>query len=211
MKNTVLIALGLLSFTGASFAGPIDKAPPPRPILPPVPSSSGGWYGGLNGGYLWLNDASGCGCTTLDASSGWGVLGVAGYHFSDGISLGLSSGYMGGKYDILEEGSQAGGTADLHMVPITANASYTFNLSDSLLLYVGGGLGTAWSELNGVGGSENKGDWHFAWKARAGFGYKVSDDVSLNLGYRYIHVADALGEFGDAKGHMAEAGIKFNF
>ena len=210
MKNTAILAISLFMLTGASLAGPLlTKAPPARPILPPV-SPSGSWYWGLNGGYLWLDQANSYGCTDLSFDSGWGAHGVVGYHFSSGFSLGLSSGYLSGTYDVTS-GYQGSGTADLHMVPITLNGSYSFNITDSLLLYVGGGLGTAWSELNGVGDNGKNDDWHFAWQGRAGFGYKVHDGLTLNLGYRYINVADALGEFGDAKGHMAEAGFKVSF
>ena len=209
MKITSIITISLFILTGATFAGPIAKAPPARPIAPPI-SSDAGWYWGLNGGYLWLNDASGCGCTELNFDSGWGAHGVVGYRFDNGISLGLSSGYLNGKYDVLQ-GGQYCGEADLDMVPITLNATYTCNLTESLLFYIGGGLGTAWSELHGAGVDGDSGEWNFAWQGRAGFGYKVNSDVILNLGYRYIDIEDAMGEFGDARGHMAEAGFKINF
>lgn len=212
MKNTLVAAISLFVLTGSSFAGPLlSKAPPAQPILPPA-TSGAGWYWGLNGGYLWLNDASACGCTSLNFDSGWGAHGVFGYHFGNGFSLGLSTGYLSGQYDVVDRpGSHASGQADLHMVPVTLNGSYSCNLTDSVLLYVGGGLGTAWSELEGVDAGGKDGNWHFAWQGRAGLGYKVNNGLTLNLGYRYINVADALSDYGDAKGHMAEAGFKVNF
>lgn len=211
MRNSIITTISLCLLTGAGFAGPLmPKAPPALPFVPPSPS--GGWYWGASGGYLWLNDAISCGCENLNYDSGWGINGVAGYHFTNGFSLGLSTGYLDGQYDVVDgDGGDVSGSADLQMVPVMLNATYSLDLTDSLLLYVGGGLGTALTELDGVDSGDNSSDWHFAWQGRAGFGYKISTDVTLNLGYRYIRVEDAMSDFGDAKGHMAEAGFKVKF
>lgn len=206
LSYLALSAIGLILVTGTSFAGPLlAKTPPAQPIVPPAPTS-GGWYWGVSGGYLWLNDATICGCQTLSAGDGWGVNSAVGYRFTNNFSLGLGAGYMNGQYDV-----SGGGSADLHMVPITLNATYNINLTNSLLLYLGAGIGSAWSELEGIDGVDSGGDWHLAWQARAGFGYKVNNDVTLNLGYRYINVSDAVAGESDARGHMAEAGLKLNF
>ena len=211
MKKSAITAISLLLLAGASFAGPVAmKAPPARPIVPPLATSSG-WYTGVNGGYLWLNDATACGCTNLNYDSGWGAHGVVGYHFGNGLSLGLSAGYLNADYSVADSDHGTSGSADLRMVPVTLNGTYSMDLTESVLVYVGGGLGTAWSELDGVDGGQKSGDWHFAWQGRAGFGFKVNNGLTLNLGYRYINVADALGDFGDAEGHMAEAGFKVKF
>lgn len=213
MKQTAISAICLLLLSGAGIAGPIlAKVPPARPIVPPMVPTTSAWYAGVSSGYLWLNDATACGCQDLHYKDGWGINGSVGYRFSPSFLLGLAAGYLSGNYDVVDgHGGGATGSADLHMVPITLNATYTLNLTDSLLMYAGAGLGTAWSELQGVSAGEKDGDWHFAWQARAGLGYKVTSDVSLNLGYRYVQVLDAMSEYGDAKGHMAEAGFKVNF
>ena len=206
LPKLTFTALGLLLLAGSSFAGPLlTKTPPAQPIVPPAPTS-GGWYWGVSSGYLWLNDSTLCGCEKLNYSDGWGINGAVGYRFSNAFTLGLGAGYLNGQYDVTD-----GGSADLHMVPITLNATYNINLTNSLLIYLGAGIGTAWSELEGVDDVDSGGDWHLVWQARAGFGYKVNNDVTVNLGYRYIDVTDGVGGFDDAKGHMAEAGLKVNF
>lgn len=212
MKSYAISAIALFLLTGAGIAGPIlAKVPPASPVIPPV-APSGGWYAGVSSGYLWLNDATACGCQNINYKDGWGMNGAVGYRLSHNFSLGLASGYLSGRYDVVDgHGGGTTGRADLHMVPITLNATMNCNLTESLLFYVGAGLGTAWSELNGVDAGSNNGDWHFAWQARAGFGYKLSSDVTLSLGYRYLQVLDAMADYGDAKGHMAEAGVKVNF
>lgn len=210
MKTPLLTIISLFVLAGATFAGPLfTKTPPSQPVLPPSPAS-GGWYWGVTGGYLWLNDATFCGCQDLNYRDGWGTHGVVAYHFSNGLSLGVSAGYLSGQFDAEEHGHVVG-SGDLHMVPIMVNASYNMNLTDTLSLYLGGGIGTAWSELEGVDGAGEDGDWHLAWQGRAGFGYKVNNGLILNLGYRYISVENAMSAYGDAAGHMAEAGFKVNF
>ena len=212
MTKSIIATTSLFLLTGAGFAGPLfSKAPPAQPFMPSSPA--GGWYWGASGGYLWLNDAISCGCIDLDYSGGWGVNGAVGYNFSNGFSLGVSTGYLSGQYDAVDGGSgHVVGDADLHMVPVMLNAAYNLNLTDSLLFYMGAGAGTAWSELQGVDDDvEEGGDWRFAWQGRAGFGYKVNNGLTLNLGYRYISVEDAMSEYGNAEGHMAEAGFKLNF
>lgn len=213
MNSFTISAIALFLLTGTGIAGPIlTKAPPASPVIPPVAPSSGGWYAGAGAGYLWLNDATACGCQNLNYKDGWGINGAVGYRFSNTCSLGLGSGYLSGRYDVVDgHGGGTSGTADLHMVPVTLNATFNYNITDSLLVYAGAGLGTAWSELDGVDAGPKNGDWHFAWQARAGLGFKVTSDVTLNLGYRYLQVLDAMGDYGDAKGHMAEAGVKVNF
>ena len=209
-KNTLIALLSMLALTKGAVAGPLfAKAPPAQPLLPSVSASNGGWYGGISGGYLWLNDATSCGCVDLRYDAGWAVNGVVGYEFAGGFSLGLTAGYLHGEYDLVS-GGHVGGSADANIVPVMLSAGYKFDLTNSLLMYLGAGVGTAWSEVKGTGDDDSSG-WTFAWQGRAGFGYKVSNETSLNLGWRYINVADGLGEFGDARGHMAEAGLKVRF
>jgi opacity protein-like surface antigen len=205
MKITAVVASCLLIVTGSTFAG----TPSPSAPAPDVPSSDAGWYFGLNGGALWLDDAS-IGRANVEFDTGWGAHGVVGYHYGNGLSAGLSAGYLGGEFD------SAGVSGDLHMVPITVNGAFTVRLIENLHFYIGAGLGVAWSELDldpAGGGRLNAStdDWSFVWQARAGFSYDISDALSIHIGYRFVDVLDGVGGFDDARGHMAEAGLKFRF
>jgi opacity protein-like surface antigen len=216
MKITSLITAFALITVGTSYAGPLGPAPV-NPIVNYGPAPvDGGWYFGLNGGFLWMNDVH---LNNLDFSfdTGWGAIGVVGYQFANGLGLGISSGYMRGEFaNVSGYGRELGVDADLHMVPITLSASYTIKLTDVLHLYVGGGIGTAWTELNadaiqGVGVNARTDGWNLAYQGRAGFGVKLADGVSMNLGYRFMSVIDGVADYADANSHMAEAGLKVNF
>lgn len=212
-KSIALLTSCLLIAAGDSFAGTAAKAP----VMAPPPSDAG-WYFGLNGGFLWIDDAT-FGNAHLDFDTGWGAHAAVGYRFDNGISLGLSSGYLNGEFDSISgpRGNRVGVSADLRIVPITFNAAYSLKLTEKLSFYLGAGLGTAWSELDldsiqGVGVDATSDDgWNLAWQARGGFSYDVSEELSLTLGYRFVDITDALGRFGDAEGHMAEAGFKIRF
>jgi opacity protein-like surface antigen len=206
MKIAAVVTSCLLIITGSTFAG---TTPAPSAPAPDVSSSDAGWYFGLNGGALWLDDAS-VGGANVEFDTGWGAHGVLGYRYGNGLSAGLSAGYLGAELD------STGVSGDLHMVPITVNGAFTIRLIENLHFYLGAGLGIAWSELdlNSIGGSQidaSTDDWNFVWQARAGFSYAVSDALSVNIGYRFVNVLDGVGGFDDARGHMAEAGLKFRF
>lgn len=213
MKSLHLLALAVIASTGISTAGPLAPAPVDPYTAAPA---NAGWYFGLNGGFLWMDDVD-VGNVNLDFDTGWGAMGAMGYQFGNGFGLGLGAGYLRGEFESVSGyGHQLGVSADLHMVPLTVNGSYTLSLTDSLGLYFGGGLGAAWNELNadsieGVGVNAKASDWGFAWQARAGLGYEVSPGLVLNLGYRFINVAEGAGDSQDVTGHMAEAGFKVRF
>lgn len=214
--NSLLAALALASASSA-VAGPYGS----EPLYPTNPTYSGvasdaGWYFGMNGGFLWMNDVDIEGLN-FDFDTGWSALGVVGYNFGSGFGLGLSTGYMRGEFSSVSAfGTTLGVDADLHMIPVTLNGSYTLDLTDTVLLYVGGGIGAAWTELNadsiqGIPVSAREDSWHLAWQTRAGIGFKVTEGVSLNLGYRFMSIVDGVGDVENANGHMAEAGFKVNF
>jgi opacity protein-like surface antigen len=216
MKINTLLAAIALATASASYAGPYAPAPM-NPVDPYAGTGTdAGWYFGLNGGFLWMNDVH-VNNLDFDFSTGWSALGALGYQFGNGFGLGVSTGYMRGEFESVSAfGTKLGLDADMHMIPVTINGSYTLDLTDTMLLYFGGGLGTAWSELNadsiqGVPVSAKTDGWNFAWQTRAGVGFKVTEGVSLNLGYRFMSILDGVADYDNADSHMAEAGFKVRF
>lgn len=214
MKSLKTLATLLLCSTGATFAGPYAPMEPSPYIAPVAPDS--GWYFGLNGGFLWMEDIE-VGNVDFEFDTGWGAIGSFGYDFGNGLSVGLGAGYLRGEFDDVSGfGRQIGVSADLHMIPITLDGSYTISLTDVLGLYFGGGLGGSWTELDadsvqGVGVNAAADDWGFTYNARAGVGYEVTPGLILNLGYRYVNFAEGAGDSDSVAGHMAEAGFKVRF
>lgn len=68
--------------------------------------------------------------------------------------------------------------------------------------FVGAGVGVAYnyfsglrdhdpSDLGGAGWADDNGTWNFAWALHGGLGYAVTDNLTLEASYRYIHLGDA--------------------
>ena len=67
--------------------------------------------------------------------------------------------------------------------------------------YIGGGIGASYLRTSDVEGSAKDantgknpggaGKWNFAWALMAGVEYPISDNLSLDLGYRYLNLGDA--------------------
>jgi opacity protein-like surface antigen len=73
--------------------------------------------------------------------------------------------------------------------------------------YIGAGIGAAYNKISGfrddgvtyINGSpfpgvayaSDAGKWNFAWALHAGLGYRVTENVTLELGYSYMNLGDA--------------------
>ena len=106
-------------------------------------------------------------------------------------------------------GLDADGTA----VPILLNASYSWQLSDTLSFSLGAGAGVAWSEFDldeiaGVDLDASVDGWDFSFQGFSSLNYSVNQTTELSLGYRYIQTetdADSI------QGHNLEAGVIVRF
>jgi opacity protein-like surface antigen len=189
-------------------------------------ASSGGWFAGVRGSALWLEDIgyitdTDLGSVGLDATFevGWGVTVPFGYQFSNGLGLGGSLGYYSAGIDeisVLYRGRHVGEVgidAEASTLPILFNASYQFRFSDTLSLTLGAGAGLAWSqlEIDDVGGRDydlSVDGWDFSFQGFGSFNYSVSQAADLTLGYRYIQTET---DEDSLQGHNLEAGVVIKF
>ncbi len=104
-------------------------------------------------------------------------------------------------YDLLGGGSgiDLKVTTKSSITALFANAYYDINTGTAFTPYVGAGLGVAWNSLSldnltlavpGTGsfggvGVSNKTTAQFAWNVGAGVAYAFTDNISVDLGYRY--------------------------
>jgi opacity protein-like surface antigen len=93
--------------------------------------------------------------------------------------------------------------------------------------YIGAGAGTAYVSTsdyaNAVAppstGDTTHSQWNFAWAVMAGVGYKISPNLMLDLGYRYIDYGDAKTASGatgamtfkDVAAHEVRIGLRWSF
>jgi opacity protein-like surface antigen len=210
-----------------AFAGEAPApAPAPAPVISNLDDSRAGWFLGLKGSALWMDNISytadaGLGNISVDSDfeTGWGITVPFGYRFDNGLSLGASVGYYYADMDsvtVRYRGRELGDVnidADPAMVPILANVAYSFSLTEALSMTLGAGLGISWHEFDldqveGYRYDSSSDGWDFSWQLFGGFSYSVSQNADLTLGYRYI-ASDS--DVDDLRGHNIEAGVVFRF
>lgn len=188
--------------------------------------AAGGWFAGIRGSALWLEDIgyitdTRLGSIGLDATFdvGWGLTVPFGYQFTNGFALGGSLGYYSAGIDeisVLYRGRRVGEVgldADASTLPMLFNASYQFRLSDALSFTLGAGAGLAWSQLDvdDIGGQDydlSVDGWDFSFQGFGGFNYSVRPNADLSLGYRYIQSET---DEDSLQGHNLEAGVVIKF
>lgn len=98
------------------------------------------------------------------------------------------------------------------IVPVMANYRLHMNTSNTIGIFVGGGLGVSNVSVSGFGASDN--DTAFTFQLLAGVEYKFTESVSGLVGYRYMWI-DEPALFGVGLGNLddnaIEVGVKFRF
>lgn len=206
-----LLCIALATVAASATAGEFRSVPPPVSITP----SPGhiGPYLTLQGGALWLQDAS-LGPVDVEFDVGFSAIGTFGYAFGNGFALELESGYAQSDVDQVKFGRLSGDfEAEYKQIPIMANAVYLAELTDRFGLYVGAGAGTIWSEFDSDD-FEGEDSWNFAFQAKAGASFKITEAASFNVGYRLLYGVDAFsieGAEDDSISHVVEAGFTIRF
>ncbi len=112
---------------------------------------------------------------------------------------------------------------DYNMHTLMANAYYDFYNESIFTPYVGGGIGMAFldgqidMEFDGRQYSNDMDDTLFAWHVGGGVGVAVTENVTADLGYRYLGTSTAYGEVGgnevktDISAHEFSIGVRFGF
>lgn len=98
---------------------------------------------------------------------------------------------------------------------LMVNAYYDYQLTDNFMPYIGGGLGYAHIKTTGsvfmpisvwntsYSDTVRDTDDNFAWNLAVGAGYKVTENITADLGYRYTN-------YGDIKGNSPTGSSKYN-
>jgi len=168
-----------------------------------MPAAAQGWYAQVNvGGTVKAKADARLSFTpddtTVDPSSisgdgdidnGFGVGAAAGYAMGNGVRVEGETFYttndLGGFKDLGVE------DVKLQHMGFFANVLYDIPMSGSFQPYVGGGVGYGSTTFN-VDSNEQH-DQGAAWQLKAGVSYPLNDSLSLDLGYRYMHMADWQG------------------
>ena len=180
-----------------------------------------GIMGGAN--FSGDQDISGTGAginRSVDTDTGWAVLPSIGYRYGNGVRTELELGYRSNDVDSLS--GVAGGTGELTAKSAMLNLLYDFNIGGRFSPYIGGGLGYAQIDYDGVApvgaGRIDDEDNVFAYQGIAGVSYWLNNSVELAAEYRYFATQDpdfrtsaGVPVEGEYDGHAALVGLRFNF
>ena len=153
-----------------------------------------GLYLNLGAGVNIINDVDeDAGSASAAFDTGFRLSVGGGYHFTPMISAEIESGYL------FNEVEDAGDTA-LSQVPFLVNAVFRFENSTSFVPFIGAGVGGVATFLtidDFISGSEDDdSDVVFAWQAQAGVHYRINENMSAGITYKYLGIDGPEFEFG---------------
>jgi outer membrane autotransporter protein len=222
-RITLAVALAVLAVPGTAAAQGQDD---------------GGLYLGLGAGANFLDDTDFgiAGPATVDNEydTGFALSGQLGYDTGRVWQYGSLRGELELSYRENEidqhsvtalGGAQPGSTGEASTTALMANVFHDFETGSPIVPYVGGGLGYAWSDLEGYGIQAvpnvlDDDDSGFAWQLGAGVGYELTSSATISLDYRYfstsadVETSAATGSVGDEvdlDSHTVMVGVRYGF
>ncbi|MDO9083341.1 MAG: outer membrane beta-barrel protein [Humidesulfovibrio sp.] len=236
MKKAHLVIFAVLALVAALAIGPAYAA------------DKGGVYVGIKGGYEYKDHNKGDVADSTAApnnnnatnqswseKSGYTIGGAIGYNFAGmGLPVRAEAEYLyHNQFKYSADNATSGGLTgtfnskiDIHTV--FANFYYDIKTSTAFTPYVGAGLGVAWinqkvtSTFRNWAPGTSDGNYdttNFAWNVGAGVGYSLTDNIIIDLGYRYTSFGDAKNveqgaisfQAKDLKSHEALLGLRYQF
>ncbi|MGE0254997.1 MAG: outer membrane beta-barrel protein [Alphaproteobacteria bacterium] len=190
----------------------------------PAAAQEGRYYVGTALGYNMPSDASISGGAISNSielegdwvgslSAGWLAWGTPG---AGGLRLDLEGGYRNNNADSIS-GRSANG--EVGVLSLLGNAFWDIDLDTWLTPYLGGGLGYARVNYDGVGPiggtSIDEEDFSFAWQVGGGLAVDIKDGLQATFDYRYLTVPDLSYAAGantvstSYESHAVMAGLRF--
>jgi opacity protein-like surface antigen len=108
---------------------------------------------------------------------------AGGYHFTPMISAEIETGFL------LNDVEDAGDTS-FSQVPFLANVVFRFENSSPFIPFIGVGVGgvAAFLTIDDLISEDDDSDVVFAWQLQAGVHYKINDNMSAGITYKYLGV-----------------------
>ncbi len=224
-KSKALFLATIVASGASFAANAADLLPPPPPIEAPMPPPDfGGWYLRGDVGVGAVQGANFRSTLTPDPVTGTlpngpitpafaslgdsGIMGVGvGYQLNGWLRADLTGEYRteaeyrrGIVYSYYNGTGGVGTGADFYTAGLgtalfMANAYVDLGTWRGITPYVGGGVGVAAHNLNGlydVGGgvAQNTSPANFAWAVMAGLAFNITPNLKMDIGYRYVDMGD---------------------
>jgi outer membrane immunogenic protein len=197
-----------------------------------------GVYVSVKGGYEYMDHkdsdvTAGGGQNATNKSwsdkNSWTAGGALGYNFAGtGFPVRAEAEYLYHDQFKYSANNSTTGTfsSKINVHTLFANAYYDIKTGTAFTPYVGAGLGVAWirqkassSFVGGVIDDDSYNTTNLAWNLGAGIGYALTENVVLDLGYRYTSFGDAKdvqsGSLNfrakELKSHEALLGVRYQF
>lgn len=220
-RISLLILAGAATFVSASAASAADLLiNQPAPSYGGGYSSTGGWDGAYIGGFVgygWgtlMDDDGNITPTAPNETdlSGWTVGAKLGANFSVGGGL-----VLGAEGDVAWAGIGGYNNADAIDYDINWTSSLRGRVgydAGAFMPYLTGGLALAGATVSD--GPTDNSQVHFGWTAGAGVEVAATEQISLDLNYRYSDYGQATYDVGtpsdlDLSTHAVTAGVNFKF
>lgn len=160
----------------------------------PLAASAEPFYVGASGGVSIPRDSDlESSAFNVEAQQDIGWLGLInfGYEYGHGLRTELEFGYRKSDLDTI---GGVGASGDVSALSGMLNLIYDLDVSWPIMPYIGAGIGAARVKANGASPvsttSIDDNDTGLAYQIMAGIEYAVTDQLMLNMGYRYFAVPD---------------------
>jgi opacity protein-like surface antigen len=134
---------------------------------------------------------------TVSMDPGFRIGLIAGYNINEWVGVELETGFL---YNGVKEinGVTVRDENDVWFgsIPVLANVVFRYEKDNKFVPYVGAGAGGAYAMIEG-NGIDGDSVFVFAWQLKAGVAYKVSDNMAIDLGYKFFSTAEQ--EYSDFK------------
>jgi opacity protein-like surface antigen len=179
----------LLAAAAMAFAGPAAQAADLENTVPEDTYQAMGFYLRADAGWSFLDWAGN------NDDNGF-VAGVgAGYRISDTIRTDLRVDYSGG-YKVTPGG-------DMSVTTVLGNLYFDVPTGTAFTPYLGAGAGYGWASIDNAKDKDG-----LAYALMAGVGVDITDNVALDVGYRF---RDVMTSGSDPMEHQILAGFRFEF
>jgi outer membrane protein OmpA-like peptidoglycan-associated protein len=214
--------MGTKSLSGLLAAGVICLVATPLYAAPPLPA---GWYVHGGAGINQPRDVDidvGGFEREAEHNLGWIGAGSVGYGWENGLRLEVEGAYRDNDIDTL---GGANGNGSVKNTTAMVNLIYQYPTTGWLIPYLGFGVGAGHAKLDSVsplgappGTTVDDSDWSPAYQAMVGVEYPVTENLGLDLSYRFLYepqlkftAANGAGVDTTYQSHAILVGLRWSF